>query len=262
MRARPVTGLPARNLVDVRLAGLFDEPGCPVCAARAQAIDRYLASWLWESVNDVAVRRELDDTRGLCPSHVGALVGADRQHSGSMLGSAILLDAMLRVRLRELERARGSSRSRSRDRALADAERAPDCLVCRHASDAETGAIEGIVRQVRDPAWADAASVAAFCLPHLVRLMRAGRDAADWRAVEERQLDRVAELRERLRGFLAHSSHDTRHLRTPEEVAAGDQVAALLGAAVDRSPSRQAGRRQAGRRPAGSGATGREDRAR
>lgn len=73
-----MSDLPAHNLAYVRLADLLEGPGCLVCAARARAIDRFLESWLWESVNDVGARRELDGS-GIwrCPR------SATRRRSGS-----------------------------------------------------------------------------------------------------------------------------------------------------------------------------------
>jgi len=227
-----MSDLPAHNLADVRLADLFEGTGCPVCASRTRAIDRFLESWLWEGVNDVGIRRELDASRGLCPIHVGELVASDRRHSGSMLGSAILLDAMLRVRRAEIEgvgRARGA---RARGRALAVAARAPDCLVCRVGHEAEAAAVDSIVRHVDDADWAEAAAQASFCLTHLGALMRSAGGGPAWRAVEGQQLERIATSHRTIGAFIAHSAYDTRHLRTPEEVASLRNVARLLGASM------------------------------
>jgi hypothetical protein len=231
--------LPARNLADARLADLLEGPGCPVCAGRARAIDRYIEGWLWEGVNDVGIRRELDASRGLCPAHVGALVAADRRRPGSMLGSAILLDAMLRVRRAEIEGVRHARGARGRRRALALAARAPDCPVCRVGGEVEASAVDAIVGHVDEAAWAEATARALFCLLHLTALMRATGDAPAWRAVEEQQLGRIAVLHRTIAGFLAHSAHDTRHLRTDEEVASIAKIAALLGADTARPDERR-----------------------
>jgi hypothetical protein len=220
--------LPARNISDVHLADLFDAPGCPLCSARARATDRYLEGWLWESVNDVTSRAELDASRGLCPLHVQALLASDRGGSGSMVGSAILLDAMLRVRRAELERAT-SGRGRGRNRALAEAARAPDCAVCEHVRGKEATTIAGFLAHLEEPAWAAALGTARFCLSHLLRVAQEARRSAGWEGVERAQLARLTGMHARLRGFLQHSSHDTRHLRTVEEVAAIEEVAQLLG---------------------------------
>jgi hypothetical protein len=225
-----VDELPVRNIADVHLADLFDLPGCPVCAGRARATDLYVEGWLWESVNDVASRSELDASRGLCPSHVDALVATDRRGSGSMVGSAILLDAMLRVRREELARiGSGGRRRRARTGALAKAAASPECPVCEHALSAEAAAVDGFLAHVDEPAWTSALGDAPFCLGHLVGLMRAARASAGWEAVEVAQLARVTEMHEGLCRFLQHSSYDTRHLRTPEEVASIEEVVHLLG---------------------------------
>jgi hypothetical protein len=228
--SRDRTSLRARNLSDAHLADLLEGEGCPVCRARTTAVARYLDGWLWESVNDAGVRRDLDADRGLCPRHVGALVEADRRRSGSMLGSAILLDAMLRVRLGELQRVSVQHGSRARSRALQEALRSPACSVCRVSVEAERSTVEGIVAQLETPGWADAAADAALCVAHLARLMHAASGSPAWQEVERRQLDRLARLQARLRGFLAHSAYDTRHLRTDDEQAATGKTARALGA--------------------------------
>ena len=237
-----MSDLPARNLADVRLADLLEGTGCPVCAARGRAIDRFLESWLWESVNDVGVRRELDASRGLCPIHVRELVASDRRHSGSMLGSAILLDAMLRVRQAEIEAVRRARGGRARARALAAASQDPACLVCRVGDEAEASTIDGIGRHL-EAAWAEATAQASFCVAHLVVLMRAARDISAWQVVEERQLERVASLHRTIGAFISHSAYDTRHLRTAEEVASLGRVAQLLGASDERPGAGHAGTR-------------------
>ena len=108
--------LPARDIGDVRLADHVEAGGCPICAARADAIARFIDAMLWESVNDVAFRRELDAARGFCEPHSGAVLAADRAQSGSALGASILFRAVLTIRLREAERAASATGRTRRDR--------------------------------------------------------------------------------------------------------------------------------------------------
>src|SRR5262245_25568945 len=128
--------LPARDLVDVRLAAIMGRPGCPACRGRVEAERRYLDTWLYERVNDVTTRRELDRRRGLCDGHIHALLGADRGRGGGSLGTAILYEAMLRPRLAELRTA-ASARGRTRGKRLAEAAAPAACVVCHEATAGE-----------------------------------------------------------------------------------------------------------------------------
>jgi len=222
------SGLPARDLVDVRLADTLSKPGCPACRGRADTEARFLDAWLYERVNDVRTRRELDETRGLCDDHIHGLLAADRDRAGGGLGTSILYDAMLRIRLHELTAAH-SSKGRGRGKRLAEAAEPPGCLVCREAAVGERTVLQGLLSHLADPAWAEATATAALCLPHLRDLMSAGSGDERWAPVEARQLARIRELHERLIAFAHHSSHDRRHLRTPEQEASVDEAAALLG---------------------------------
>jgi len=227
-RPAPSSTLPARDLVDVRLADILSKPGCPPCRGRADAQARFLDGWLYERVNDVRTRRELDETRGLCDDHLHALLAADRARAGGGLGTAILYDAMLRIRLHQLTRAHGE-RGRGRSKRLSEAAAPPACLVCKEAAAGEQAVLDGLLWHLGDPAWAEATAAAPLCLAHLRDLMSAGSGDARWAPVEARQLARVHALQERLVAFAHLSSHDRRHLRTAEQEASVDEAAALLG---------------------------------
>jgi hypothetical protein len=60
--------------------------GCPLCRLLARDADRYLDAVLWELVNDLGVRSELNQARGYCPQHGWMLVRA-----GAAVGIAILM---------------------------------------------------------------------------------------------------------------------------------------------------------------------------
>ncbi len=220
--------LPSRDLFDVRLADQLGRDGCPVCRARTATEARFLDSWLYERVQDVRTRRELDETRGLCEDHVHALLAADRARAGGGLGTSILVEAMLRVRLAELVHAHGA-RGRGRGRRLADAAAAPACLVCHEVARTEDAMLDGLQAHCSQPAWAEAIATAEFCLAHLRGMMRRSGDDAPWRAVEARQLARLHALADRLRLFGHHAAADRRHLRTPDQEASVDEGVRSLG---------------------------------
>ena len=83
---------------------------------------------------------------------------------------------------------------------------------------------------------AEAVAAAPFCLEHLVALVDRRSVPDWWPPIEERQLERLRELRDRLDRFAHASAHDRRHLQTPDQVASVDEAADLLG-----GPSRAPG---------------------
>jgi hypothetical protein len=219
--------LPVRTGADVHLADAFRKPGCPLCRERSRQERAYLESILAESVLDVGFRTRLDSARGFCASHCRALLGHDRRGAGS-LGASILLRASLAVRLRELEAVHADT-GRGRGRRAAEAGRRPACPACERVGASDQVLTEGLVALCADGGWAAAASVAPFCLDHLVALM--GRRAAPawWLPVERRQLERLRDLQDRLDGFAHASAHDRRHLQTDAQRASVDEAADLLG---------------------------------
>lgn len=229
MNEERTTELPVRSLADSRLADLFLASGCPVCGSLERATDGYLASLLWENVNDVGVRQRLDQTRGLCPTHVRVLVAVDRRRSGGTLGSGILLGAMLRIRRAELAAANG----RGRRRALERSRRSADCIACAEASVTLRTTVGSLARLASEPRWVDALGTADLCLDHLLMLLGALADAPA-AVIGARQSERIGALADLLESFTQHSSHDQRHLLTDAELGATDDVRDLLAGRDDR----------------------------
>jgi hypothetical protein len=223
----PMSRLPVRTGADVHLADAFGEPGCPLCRERARTETAYLESILAESVNDIPFRQELDANRGFCRGHARSILAADRARAGS-LGGAILLRATLVARLRDLEAVHEAG-GWSRSRRSADAARPPACPACRRIAESDAGVVDGLVRLAGDPLWAEAAAAAPFCLDHLVALMDRRSVPAWWPPIEERQLERLRDIRDRLERFAHASAYDRRHLQTPDQVASVDEAANLLG---------------------------------
>ena len=224
---RSASRLPARTGADVHLADAFEHAGCPLCRERDRLEAAYLEAMLAESVNDVPFREALDAARGFCARHSRAVLEADRRRAGS-LGAAILLRATLRGRLRELDALHGTG-GWSRGRRVGEASRPPACPACRRVAEADAVLVESLIRHVQQPAWAEAAAGAPFCLEHLVALVDRRSPPAGWLPVEERQLERLRALGERLDRFAHASAHDRRHLQTPDQVASVDEAADLLG---------------------------------
>lgn len=222
-----MSDLPVRDMAEVRLAELVAAPGCPGCRERQRVVERYTEAYLYESVNDVRFRGDLDAARGLCGDHVREMLRADARQSGGLLGPAILLDAMIRVRDEEL-RALAGARGPMRRRRAADAARPAACPVCREATRAVEGVLRHLVRSTEDPRWAAEVAGLEVCLEHLVAMMAAPGRPSGWAAAERQQLERVAALRRRLIAHADHSAHDKRHLATQDDRDAVVEAARFL----------------------------------
>ncbi len=237
-RETQLVKLPIHSGADIHLADAFAASGCPLCRERDRTEAAYLESVLAESVNDVGFRQSLDAARGFCARHTRAMLDADRQRSGD-LGAAILLRAMLAVRLGELEAAHEAA-GRTRTKRVQAAVRPPACPACARVTRADLVLVESLVALVEEAAWAEAASAAAFCLEHLLALIAQRPAASTWPTIESRQLDRMRGLRDQLGSYVHASSHDRRHTLTDAQRASVDAAADLLSGPAP-------GRRDAGR---------------
>jgi hypothetical protein len=221
------SALPARDLVDVRLAAAIDDGGCAICVVRARGERGMLDSILAERVLDLGFREGLERDHGFCRRHVAELVVADRRSTG-ILGSSILYEAMLHRRLVAIRGGLEVSGRRRRGR-LADIAKRPPCQVCTEGDIAVDVATARLAERTADPAWATAAAAIPFCLDDLLLVIAAAGDAAAATTMIEAQLARLEDLRARLEGFADHSAQDRRHLMTEEERRAADEAARALG---------------------------------
>jgi hypothetical protein len=226
--------LPVHSGADARLADAFSKSGCPLCRVRADRERTYMASILSEFVNDVPFRAQLDRARGFCGAHVHALVDADRRGSGGLLGPAILFHAVMRIRLREAAETH-KTKGRSRSKRVAEARTPALCPICAEIRRADAVTVAGLVHMAADPAWAQAAASAAFCLDHLLAMMGEAPSNDAWSQVEAHQLARLRQLEKTVESFVQRSSHDRRHLITDEERASLAATAISLGGDSRRS---------------------------
>ena len=219
-------GLPARDLVDVRLAAAIQPGGCAICAVRARSERATLDAIIAERVLDIGFREGLEREHGFCRRHSAELLEANRQASGS-LGASILFGAIVERRLAAL-RDGLNARGRGRRQRLAAAGRRPPCIACSQGDSAVDVAIGRLVVRSGDPAWATAMLEIPFCLDDLTLLLAAAGDEASFAPIAQHQLARLEALRRRLADFVDHSAQDRRHLLTDEERAAADEAARLL----------------------------------
>jgi hypothetical protein len=94
--------------LDELLAAL-GQPGCALCRLLDGHANRLIDAILFEMVNDVKMRDDLNAARGLCRRHAPLLV-----RTGSALGAATMMQGVVKVLLRELDGGEATTGSRLR----------------------------------------------------------------------------------------------------------------------------------------------------
>jgi hypothetical protein len=218
----------ARDLVDVRLLEAMRLGGCPICAVRARSERATLDAIINERVLDIGFRAELERSQGFCRRHVAELLPTDRRETGGMLGSSMLLSAVIDRRTTDLGAAIGS-RGRGLRSRLKRARERPPCIACSQGATAVETALVRLSERAGDAAWGAALTVAQLCLDDFLALWATAGSDPGFEPVAQGQLARFADLRRRLDGFAQHSSHDRYHLLTEEERSAADEATRALG---------------------------------
>jgi hypothetical protein len=221
-------GPQARDIVDMRLLEAMRLGGCPVCAVRARSERATLDAIINERVLDIGFRAELERRQGFCRRHVAELLPTDRRETGGMLGSSMLLSAVLDRRTGDLAAAMGAGGRNLRAR-LKVAHARPPCVACTQGATAVETALARFAERSTDPVWADVLAEAPFCLDDFLGLWAMAGSERAFETVARRQLARFADLRRRLDGFAHHSSQDRIHLQTDDERTAADEATRVLG---------------------------------
>ncbi|MFL5708817.1 MAG: DUF6062 family protein [Chloroflexota bacterium] len=218
----------ASDIVDSRLLDVLRTEGCPICAVRARSEKATMDAIINERVLDIGFRADLERKQGFCRRHVAELVPTDRRETGGILGSSMLLSAVIG---RRLERARGGPGSVTHRIALRlrPAPARPPCIACSQGEIAVATALARLASRSSDPAWAAVLADSPFCLDDFLLLWQRAGSRREFEPVARRQVERFEDLRRRLDGYAHHSSHDRIQLMTDEERTAADEATRLLG---------------------------------
>ena len=181
-----------------------------------------------ERVLDIGFRADLERKQGFCARHVAELVPTDRRETGGILGSSMLLSAVIDRRIEVLRGAVAPGRRRRSLRSARPPAR-PPCIACSQGATAVQTALARFADRSEDADWAEALGGTAFCLDDLLLLLEKARRRPGFDAVVTRQLARFEDLRRRLDGYAHHSSHDRVALLTDEEKSAADEASRVLG---------------------------------
>jgi hypothetical protein len=229
----------------------FGQPGCPLCRLLARSADRYLDAILWEQVNDLGVRSELNQARGYCRQHGWLLVRA-----GAALGVAILtrgvvktlLDVLASNPVEDEPASVFQSLRRSLDRDLAsrptarlEAELAPQrpCPVCSLLEGREEDYIGTLLAHLEGPgALADAYRASdGLCLPHFRRALARAPSGAEARLLVAAQQVVWQRLHDELGEFIRKNDYRFRDEPFGDEKDAWLRALEAISGAPPRSRS-------------------------
>jgi hypothetical protein len=84
-------------LTVAHLKDALKEPGCPICRLAHEAAENSTASFLWENVNDPALRQDILAAYGFCPEHTRLLVAKELMESATVLGVNIIFEHLGRA---------------------------------------------------------------------------------------------------------------------------------------------------------------------
>jgi len=117
------------NLLDA-----LKEQGCPVCFVIRKNAQKFMDDFLYESVNDPGLRKEIKESVGFCNRHAWQL-----QKFGDGFGLGIVYEDLMQLVLKRLEGADGSSVSlKAIPKQLDKDEQAKkSCIVCKEEKDVE-----------------------------------------------------------------------------------------------------------------------------
>jgi len=182
---------PRKHMTYHDVSEALAQSGCCICRLAGYAVRRYLASLLWESVNDPAVREKLRAARGFCREHSWQV-----QSMGSPLGIAILWRDLLTQEVVELQRPVAELRRRRP---------APqrECPACAQRDEAEGRFLETLLEHLEAGGLrGEYTDSSGLCLPHLERAVRSAPPQARRFLVEaeSEKLNRLlSELSETIR---------------------------------------------------------------
>ena len=166
------------------LLSALAQPGCAFCRLLDAHADRLIDAILFEMVNDVQMRDELNAARGLCRRHAPLLV-----RTGSALGAATMMQGVIKVLLRQMDSGEATTGSRLRallrgvegdgpaaeSLAAALAPIAP-CPVCAYETTYAGHYAETLLRQAAPGSATLVAyeASAGLCLPHFGDVLARG----------------------------------------------------------------------------------------
>jgi len=148
------------NLLDA-----LKEQGCPVCFVIKKNAQKYMDDFLYESVNDPGLRKEIKESVGFCNRHAWQF-----HKIGDGFGLGIVYEDLMRLVIKRLEGVDGSSvflkaMLKQLDK---DEQAKKSCIICKEEKDVEGRYISVFLENLDDPELKFAYKNSfGLCLRHL-----------------------------------------------------------------------------------------------
>ena len=191
------------------LDALQKAKGCAICEMEDRSARQYLASLLYERVNDPDTRAELVRSRGFCARHAEALLDL-----GDGFGTAVLYQdqAGLAVEfLRSLAPFRGKTVAQ---KALTLWNGHTPCPVCELEEQDNRSRLHTLFTRLSEPELREAFECSAgLCMPHLLQGLTLGQDPALLQYLVDLHIQKWSELFQALSEYCR--KHDHRFSKEP-----------------------------------------------
>jgi len=171
--------------------------GCPLCFLVKKAAHKLMDSFLYESVNDSAIRKEIIASKGFCNRHAWQL-----QKLGDGLGQAIVYNDLIERHLQELTEINTSASLKELIKKVSPKKsRKKICMFCKQEKDAEERYLSVFWESFGDSEFnAQYKNSFGLCLPHLSAALKKSKDmelSKELTAIESKKLeDLITELKE------------------------------------------------------------------
>jgi hypothetical protein len=148
------------------------DSGCVICRLSVRSVGRYIQALAYEQVNDLGVRRELRQSRGLCNQHAYRWL----REAHSVLGTALIYRDVIQAALADLDRPRTNDGLLSTLRGGPQRRRVGACIACRAQRQAEARYLHALLEVV---AAEEATSPEGVCRRHALAAVRLGGTGAE-----------------------------------------------------------------------------------
>ena len=226
-----------------RLVDACHGPGCPVCAYLEEDSRRQLAILFDEHVTDVATRRRLRASWGVCNWHTWMV----RDSRPTATGVAIVYEDLLRICQQRLE-VRADPRRRpgaglrhwlrgivkrkargTRPDPVVEYRERPRCALCAQLRLTEAHCLDAVLRFAHDPDFEGAyRRSAGLCVPHLLGAVERGSGTPEAVTIVERTLAKWQAVRDDLGRFVAKHEYRNADAISPDEARAYELALEIL----------------------------------
>lgn len=215
-----------RAALRLGLLDLYDAlaaPGCPVCRSVRIREERYFRFLLNEYVSDASTRNEVVRSGGFCARHTWLMTTIERERTIMPVGAALLLEVILRERMRSMQSPSGGESHR---------DACPACTVVSFGTSgelrelAEAVAVDGSVRDRYGHSD-------GLCVAHVDALVAVVGDTPGARLIVAHTVAAAAEVMRDLREADRKRDWKARDEPRGVEQTAWQRAALLLGGALD-----------------------------